>query len=202
MYILFEDIDNSGKSTQIKMLYSYYKNNTNLLTKKIKEPSNSTIGKFILNFMKSEDATTNTNKEIVSLLFASDRLTQKETILNYKDNPYNILLSDRSYISSICYQSSPRINASWIEQLNKYMPSPDLTFILKIDTDTSINRSSQDTAYETKKQLKTIQNNYLQYAMNHKNVKLVNGSQPPTKINKTIKQVINNYRQSKYKKVV
>lgn len=202
MYIVFEGIDNSGKSTQIKMLYSYYKNNTNLLTKKIKEPSNSTIGKFILNFMKSEDATTNTNKEIVSLLFASDRLTQKEKILNYKDNPYNILLSDRSYISSICYQSSPRINVSWIEQLNKYMPSPDLTFILKIDTDTSINRSSQDTAYETKKQLKTIQNNYLQYAMNHKNVKLINGSQPPTKINKTIKQVINNYRQSKYKKVV
>lgn len=202
MYIVFEGIDNSGKSTQIKMLYSYYKNNTNLLTRKIKEPSNSTIGKFILNFMKSEDATTNTNKEIVSLLFASDRLTQKEKILNYKDNPYNILLSDRSYISSICYQSSPRINASWIEQLNKYMPSPDLTFILKIDTDTSINRSSQDTAYETKKQLKTIQNNYLQYAMNHKNVKLINGSQHPTKINKTIKQVINNYRQSKYKKVV
>lgn len=202
MYIVFEGIDNSGKSTQIKRLYNYYKNNTNLLTKKIKEPSNSTIGKFILNFMKSEDATTNTNKEIVSLLFASDRLTQKEKILNYKDNPYNILLSDRSYISSICYQSSPSINASWIEQLNKYMPSPDLTFILKIDTDTSINRSSQDTAYETKKQLKTIQNNYLQYAMNHKNVKLVNGSQPPTKINKTIKQVINNYRQSKYKKVV
>lgn len=152
--------------------------------------------------MKSEEALTDTGKEITSLLFSADRLTQKEKILHYKNNPHNVLISDRSYISSLCYQSSNHINSSWIERVNKYMPSPDLTFILKIDTDTSINRSSQDTAYETKKELETIQNNYLQYAMNHKNVKLVNGSQPPTKINKTIKQVINNYRQSKYKKVV
>lgn len=202
MYIVFEGIDNCGKSTQIKLLYKYFKENTNMTVERIKEPSNSSIGRFILDFMKSEEALSDTNKEITSLLFSADRLTQKNKILQYKNNPENILISDRSYISSICYQSNQRINTSWIEQLNKYMPSPDLTFILKIDTDTSINRSSQDTAYETKKQLKTIQNNYLQYAMNHKNVKLVNGSQPPTKINKTIKQVINNYRQSKYKKVV
>lgn len=202
MYIVFEGIDNCGKSTQIKLLYKYFKENTNMTVERIKEPSNSSIGRFILDFMKSEEALSDTNKEITSLLFSADRLTQKNKILQYKNNSENILISDRSYISSICYQSNQRINTSWIEQINKYIPQPDLTIILRITPDMSIKRSSQDTAYETKKQLKTIQNNYLQYAMNHKNVKLINGSQPPTKINKTIKQVINNYRQSKYKKVV
>lgn len=202
MYIVFEGIDNCGKSTQIKLLYNYFKENTNRTVERIKEPSNSSIGRFILDFMKSEEALSDTNKEITSLLFSADRLTQKNKILQYKNNPENILISDRSYISSICYQSNNHINTSWIEQINKYIPQPDLTIILRITPDMSIQRSSQDTAYETREQLKRIQNNYLQYAMHHKNTYLVNGAQARQTIHKNIKKVVKNYMQKEYNKVV
>jgi dTMP kinase len=198
LYIAFEGIDNCGKSTQIKLLYNYFKNNTELKVGKIKEPSNSSIGKFILEFLKSDEALSDTNKEITSLLFSADRLTQKSKILRYKNNPDNLLISDRSYISSICYQSNNHINTSWIEQLNKYIPQPDLTIILRIPVDMSIQRSSQDTAYETRKQLKRIQNNYLHYAMNHNHTYIVNGAQARKTIHKNIKKIIKKYTQNEY----
>lgn len=202
MYIVFEGIDNCGKSTQIKLLYKYFKENTNMIVERIKEPSNSSIGRFILDFMKSEEALSDTNKEITSLLFSADRLTQKNKILQYKNNPENILISDRSYISSICYQSNQRINTSWIEQINKYIPQPDLTIILRITPDMSIKRSSQDTAYETKSQLKRIQNNYLHYAMNHRHTYIINGAQARKTIHKNIKKTVQKYMQNEYNKVI
>lgn len=195
MYIVFEGIDNCGKSTQIKLLYKYFKENTNMTVERIKEPSNSSIGRFILDFMKSEEALSDTNKEITSLLFSADRLTQKNKILQYKNNPENILISDRSYISSICYQSGNHINEAWIEQINKYIPQPDITIILRIPPDMSIQRSSQDTAYETRKQLKRIQNNYLRYAMNHNHTYIVNGAQARETIHKNIKKIVKKYMQ-------
>lgn len=201
MYIVFEGIDNCGKSTQIKLLYKYFKENTNMTVERIKEPSNSSIGRFILDFMKSEEALSDTNKEITSLLFSADRLTQKNKILQYKNNPENILISDRSYISSICYQSGNHINEAWIEQINKYIPQPDITIILRIPPDMSIQRSSQDTAYETRKQLKRIQNNYLRYAMNHNHTYIVNGAQARETIHKNIKKVVKNTC-NEYNKVV
>lgn len=202
MYIAFEGIDNCGKSTQLTKLYNYFKDNTKMQVEKIKEPSGSSIGRFILEFMKSDEALSDTNKEITSLLFSADRLTQKNKILEYKNNPSNILLSDRSYISSICYQSGHNINSAWIEQINKYIPTPDIVIILRITPDMSIERSSQDTAYETREQLKSIQNNYLQYAMHHKNTYLVNGAQARQTIHKNIKKVVKNYMQKEYNKVV
>lgn len=200
MYIVFEGIDNCGKSTQIKLLYKYFKENTNLQVDNIKEPSDSSIGKFILEFMKSEEALSDTNKEITSLLFSADRLTQKSKILQYKNNPENILISDRSYISSICYQSNNHINTSWIEQMNKYIPQPDITILLRIPVDMSIKRSSQDTVYETRKQLRCIQNNYLSYAMNHNHTYIINGAQARKTIHKNIKKIIKKYTQNEYNK--
>lgn len=142
--------------------------------------------------MKSEEALTDTGKEITSLLFSADRLTQKEKILHYKNNPHNVLISDRSYISSLCYQSSNHINSSWIERVNKYMPAPDITFILKIPSDMSIQRSSQDTAYETIENLQRIQDKYIQYALCHRRVYQLKGVQPAKKLHKQIKKIVLN----------
>ena len=52
-----------------------------------------------------------------------------------------VILSDRSFISSLAYQEP----ADWIKQINKYAKEPDLVLLLDVDVKTSVNRCSKKT---------------------------------------------------------
>lgn len=137
-FVVFEGIDGSGTSTQLKLLQ---KSNSNFYI--TCEPTDSEIGKFLRRMLKKDftvDEKTN------AFLFAADRcehLYGNNGIIQ-TINQGKIVISDRYLFSSLAYQSS------FCEEdiptfVNSKFPLPELLFYFKIDPKISLQRVSQRT---------------------------------------------------------
>lgn len=157
MYIVLEGIDGSGKTTQCQLLSESLKN-MEYDVEIVVEPTQSEIGKLIRKQLQDDTSTTDINQQKLSLLFAADRLTLKHKIQNSTDK---IILSDRSYYSSIAYQNSDSIDPKWIEIINKYAPKPDLTILFDVDEDVAIERCDETEVFEKLDFLRKTRKNYL-----------------------------------------
>ncbi|MDD3409161.1 MAG: dTMP kinase, partial [Methanobacteriaceae archaeon] len=129
MYIVFEGIDGSGKSTQINLLKNYLEKN-GLKVECVVEPTDKTVGKVIREILTHEDSTTSNVQKTLGLLFAADRMQLMNTIESYEKEG-KIVLSDRSFYSSLAYQEPQ----DWIYEINKFVKNPDMVLYLNIDLD-------------------------------------------------------------------
>ena len=116
MYIVLEGIDGVGKTTQTEKLKEWLEKR-GFSVKTIVEPTDSDIGKIIREELLKPEATSDTNQQMLALLFAADRLTLKDEINQVKNNQQKILISDRSFYSSITYQNSTTIEPEWIYKI-------------------------------------------------------------------------------------
>ena len=133
-FIVFEGIDGSGTSTQIKRLVE--SNPSRFFA--TAEPTTNETGKFLRRMLCGEFAV---DEKTASYLFAADRCEHiygkngvEELIKNGKT-----VVSDRYFFSSLAYQSVscgkdlPRL-------LNSPFPLPEYLFYFKIDPEVSLKR--------------------------------------------------------------
>lgn len=189
MYIVLEGIDGVGKSTQTELLNQWliekgYK------TKKIVEPTNSEIGKLIRKELLNPNATEDINQQRLSLLFAADRLTLKQEILDAKNSNDIILISDRSFYSSICYQNNSSIETDWIYEVNMHTPRPDLTILLDLNEKESIKRCDKEEAFENIEFLEKTRSNYLNLLNKEENIELIDASSSVIEVQNKIRDKI------------
>ncbi|MEO8666831.1 MAG: dTMP kinase [Ignavibacteria bacterium] len=142
MFITFEGIDLSGKSTQIKLLQNYLeKKNINVIS--VRDPGSTGISERIRDILLDKD---HFKMEYLTefFLFSSSRqqLT-KEVILPYLKKKY-FVLSDRYFDSSTAYQGyGGMIDLKTIKNVNKIASDgliPDLTFLINISIDECLKR--------------------------------------------------------------
>ena len=74
-------------------------------------------------------------------------------------------MTDRYVISSYVYQSAQGVPLEWIREINKFAPSPDLNFYIRINVDTALDRLHQQDRdvvekFETRDYLKTMIEKY------------------------------------------
>ena len=124
MYIVFEGIDGSGKSTQIQLLKEWLEAN-GFEVETLVEPTDSEVGRLIRKILQRPDALTEKVQKTLGLLFAADRML----IMDKLEDESKIFISDRSFISSLAYQEP----VEWVEVLNKYAKKPDLIILLDLD---------------------------------------------------------------------
>jgi dTMP kinase len=55
-----------------------------------------------------------------------------------------VLICDRYLASSIAYGEAQGLDASWLVEIQKYLPQPDITFLLDMDPDVSARRKTAD----------------------------------------------------------
>ncbi len=94
MYVIFEGIDTSGKSTQIELLKKDFP--SIVVTK---EPGGTKIGKKIREMILYEGLV---SKRAEAFLFLADRAEHFRRVV--KPNLYKTVVSDRGFISGIAYQ--------------------------------------------------------------------------------------------------
>lgn len=134
-FIVFEGIDGSGTTTQIKKLAERFPKEKVFVSA---EPTKNETGLFLRRMLKGEFSV---NEKTASFLFAADRcehLYGKNGILEQIQNG-KIALSDRYFFSSLAYQSVS-CGKNFPEHLNSLFPLPEILFYFKINPEISINR--------------------------------------------------------------
>lgn len=137
MFVVFEGIDGSGKSTVIgnieKKILALGR-----LAHITSEPSSFNVGREIRTILKSGD-NSNASHRIMALLFAADRLNHVESEILPAVQRDEIVLCDRYKFSSMAYQSVKN-EMEWVESLNKFAVNPDLTIFLSVSVDNALKR--------------------------------------------------------------
>ncbi|NPA71036.1 MAG: dTMP kinase [Crenarchaeota archaeon] len=128
-WIVLEGPDCVGKSTIIREL-SKILQEQGYKVYITSEPSDSPIGKIIRGWLLREKVDP---PHIYALLFTSDRYYHYHNIVKKMlENGY-IVLQERYKLSTLVYQSQMGVDEKWIEELNKYVPDPDIMIVLDAD---------------------------------------------------------------------
>ena len=136
-FIVFEGIDGSGTSTQLKLLKKHFEN-----VEITAEPtSNTETGRFLRRMLGGEFSV---DEKTNAYLFAADRcqhLYGKDGILEMLNNN-EIVCSDRYIFSSMAYQASS-CGEELPALLNSPFPLPQLLFYFVIDPNISLKRVNE-----------------------------------------------------------
>ncbi|MBE0491009.1 MAG: dTMP kinase [Sulfurospirillum sp.] len=113
MYILFEGVDTSGKSTQIDLFAT---RKPNVLT--TKEPGGTDLGVRLREILLQSDAKISFNAEL--LLFLADRAEHYAKVI--ANNSDKLIISDRGFISGISYAklNHPKLSLDFLLRINKF----------------------------------------------------------------------------------
>lgn len=144
MFITFEGIDGSGKSTQILLLREYLvKNGHKVVT--LREPGGTELSEYIRAVLLNKKLEVSDISEL--LLFQAARADLVQTIVKPSLESGRIVLSDRYFDSTTAYQGYGRgIDKKIVEKSNQIGSLgviPNMTFYLKIERSVGLSRDSE-----------------------------------------------------------
>ncbi|MCX7965184.1 MAG: dTMP kinase [Syntrophorhabdaceae bacterium] len=195
MFITFEGIEGSGKSTQINLLYEYLKGRGYDVIK-TREPGGTKTGEFLRDFLLNNEGDINPKTELLLIMAMRAQHVEEVIIPALKDK--KIVLCDRFTDATIAYQGYGRgINLSIIELINNFAAegiTPDLTILIDFDVKDGLDRRMNDTGYMDRFEKegilfhKRVRDAYLKLSRENKERFLVvDGSEPVEKIHEIIK---------------
>jgi len=143
MFISFEGIEGSGKTTQIQGVHDYLgqKGHDVVVTR---EPGGSNIGRQVRAILlDSKNKGLNPLAEL--LLYMADRAQHLEELVKPSLSKGKIILCDRYYDATIAYQGYARaLGVELISHLHKLAFDdfkPDMTFLLDLPPETGLKRA-------------------------------------------------------------
>ena len=176
MFITFEGIDLSGKSTQIKLLKKYLEQKKKKVIS-VREPGGTVISEKIRDILLDKDHLKMEYLTEFLLFSASRQQLTKEVIMPHLKKKY-FVLSDRYYDSSSAYQGyGGMLDLNIIKKINTIATDglvPDLTFLINISIDECVRRKKlmkkTEDRIEQKKisYYKKVSEGYLKIADNNK----------------------------------
>lgn len=167
LFIAFEGIDGSGKSTQVKLLTDSLKKSGHKVYSTC-EPTDSPIGSVIRNIFKHR---IEADHRVIAGLFVADRLdhllNKTNGILKKLEEGYTVI-TDRYYFSSYAYQGV-HMPLDWVIEANSLSADllrPDLNIYIDVSPDISMKRLTNGRSsielYETKENLRNVREKYLE----------------------------------------
>jgi dTMP kinase len=200
MFITFEGIDYSGKSTQARLLHEF------LLKKKIKsillrEPGGTNISEKIRELLLDREHLEMTPLTEFLLFSASRSQLVSQVIKPHLEKGF-VVICDRYYDSSTAYQGfGGEIDLRKIFAVNDFATGgfkPDLTFLIDISPADAFERGEDRTGYKDRMENKTlkfynrVQKGFLKLANeNKRRFVVLNGTLPVEKIHSRIIEIVN-----------
>ena len=140
MLIAFEGLDQSGKQTQAEMLRDYLKTQGHRVRLLSFPDYGTSIGEEIARALQGER---DYGPDVMQLLYVANRYERKQDILRWLDGGL-ILLCDRYMASSVAYGEAQGVDPAWLLEIQKYLPPPDITFLLDIAPEVAARRKVAD----------------------------------------------------------
>ena len=162
--IVFEGLDGSGKTTQMRLLVEYLESKGEACYS-TREPTDSVFGEMLRSCLKGR---IDTNEYTIAALFAADRLDHildsANGIKKKLDEGVNVFC-DRYYFSSYAYNGE-FVPFEWVVELNRLareMMKPDLTVFIDLSSEESmkrVGRRSEAERYETTEKQQKIRERF------------------------------------------
>lgn len=141
MFITFEGIEGSGKSSLIAQLKKYFKN-SKLQAFFSKEPGGTDLGKEIRKILLNPKYSFDPTSELLLLL--ADRAEHVQKIIRPNLQKNKLIFCDRYLDSTLAYQGSGRnLDKKIIREMFKALdfPIPDLTILLDVPVQIGLGRA-------------------------------------------------------------
>jgi len=199
LFIAFEGIDGSGKSTQVKLLAEKLSSQGHKVYTTF-EPTGSTIGKLIRDIFAHKEKA---DHRTIAALFVADRLDhilhEQDGLLKKLEEGYTVI-TDRYYFSSYAYHGT-HMSMDWViaaNALSAQLLRPDLTIYIDIDPGTSMERISKGRAstelYETLDNLKQVRAKYMEAfekLKDQERIFIADGRQAPEQVAEAVLAAVN-----------
>ena len=140
LLVAFEGLDQSGKQTQAERLRDRLTAHGGRVQLLSFPDYQTVIGAEIGRALHGERDYT---ADVMQLLYVANRYEFKGDILRAKERG-TIILCDRYLASSIAYGEAQGLDAAWLTDIQKYLPQPDITFLLDIAPEVSASRKTTD----------------------------------------------------------
>jgi len=140
LLVAFEGLDQSGKQTQADLLRDRLISNGRLVRVLSFPDYQTVIGAEIGRALRGGR---DYGADVMQLLYAANRYEFKGEILRAREGG-TIVVCDRYLASSIAYGEAQGLEAEWLTDIQKYLPQPDITFLLDIAPEVSARRKTAD----------------------------------------------------------
>lgn len=189
MFISFEGIEGSGKSTQSKKLYEFLcsKNLQVILTR---EPGGTLAGEKIREILLDEKIDKLEAKTELLLNFSA-RIEHVEKLIKPALAAGKIVICDRFFDSSFAYQGYGfDVDLSVIEQIKNLTIgdfAPDITFLIDVSVEDAFARIKDRASNNRYEKLEhnfhqKIRDGFLQLAQKNSRIKIIDGENSPHEI--------------------
>jgi dTMP kinase len=140
LLIAFEGLDQSGKQTQAELLRDRVVD-AGRLVRLLSFPAYDTaIGTEIGRALQGDR---DYGPDVMQLLYVANRYEWKPQI-EFELGRGTVLICDRYLASSIAYGEAQGLDPAWLAEMQKYLPQPEITFLLDINPDVSASRKTAD----------------------------------------------------------
>jgi dTMP kinase len=198
MFITFEGIDGSGKSTQVKLLEEYFAS-LHIKYISVREPGGTDFSEEIRNILLDSSHSINSVSEL--MLFEAARADLVRKIIKPSIDKNIIVIADRFYDSTTAYQGYGRqLNIDYINICNKLAVGnciPDITFLLTLP----LNEARQRTIHLKQDRIETssidfferVYNGFLEIAKANKDrIQIIDATQSIDAIFNSIIAILKN----------
>jgi len=175
LFVVFEGIDGTGKSTQLRLLAEKMQQ-LGFAVVETREPTDGRYGRQIRElFVNREKVTQDRELE----LFIADRAEHVRSVVGPALAEGRVVICDRYYLSTVAYQGANGMDIELIMDKNKIFPVPDLAVILEIEPAESIyrirnHRNEKPNTFEEESNLRKVSAIFA--AMQQPYIKRINGS--------------------------
>jgi dTMP kinase len=136
--IAFEGLDQSGKQTQAERVQEFVRERGRDC-RLVSFPDYTTaIGEEI---SKALHGQREYGADVMQLMYVANRYERRAEMVNWLEQG-TVLVCDRYRASSVAYGEAQALDPAWLRDMQRYLPSADLTILLDIAPETAVQRKS------------------------------------------------------------
>ena len=138
LLIAFEGLDQSGKQTQAERVQEFVLKRGRQC-RLVSFPDYTTaIGSEISKALHGER---DYGPDVMQLMYVANRYERRGEMANWLEHG-TVLVCDRYRASSVAYGEAQGLDPAWLRDMQRNLPTPDLTILLDIAPDTAVQRKA------------------------------------------------------------
>ena len=197
-FIVFEGLDGSGKSSQLRLLGEYLKESGQNVLETL-EPTSGPVGSLLRQILTGR---MRADPHTIALLFAADRsdhLFQQQDGLLARLAGGMTVLCDRYYLSNYAYQAE-HVSLDALIEFNRHNTRnlrPDLTLFLDLPVEVSLERIRKNRVsvelFEKEENLRKVRDFYhqaIERLASEENIRIINADRSVDEIAADIRQIV------------